>query len=93
MTTLTRVLVESCGIGHAPLPRAHITADLTEWFRDPHVSDAMRAMTARDLEVVEHVRRTAGVSDYTTGLFELVARPVKLGVGLVHVVVFCAGGL
>jgi len=91
-TTRLDLDVQSCGSGHGPLPQAHIVVNVADWFRDPHVSPAMRAQTARDPEVAEHVRRTAGVEEFNRALFELVAVAVGLQLGTVRVALYCIGG-
>lgn len=84
--------VQSCGSGHGELPQAHILVNVADWFRDPHISPTMRAKTARDPEVAEHVRRTAGVEEFGRALFELVAVFVGLQQGTVRVALHCIGG-
>jgi UPF0042 nucleotide-binding protein len=65
---------------------------VADWFRDPHISPEFRQLTARDPRVVEHVRRTPGVLDFTTDVFRLLHTPVRLGLGTVRVVIWCIGG-
>lgn len=56
------VIVISFGYLHGEPPEgAHITLDLRQHFRDPHVSPALRHLTAHDQEVREAVLDTAGI--------------------------------
>ncbi|WP_394621274.1 ATPase [Lentzea sp. JNUCC 0626] len=87
-----QVSIRTCGSGHGPVPRGHMVYDVSDWFRDPHVSVAMRQMTARDPEVVQNVLRQPGARAFAQTLFEAVSLPVGLGLGVVRVVVFCVGG-
>lgn len=56
-----RIRIVSFGYGHGPAPAAHITLDLSEHFRDPHVSPELRGLTARNRRVRRTVLRTSGV--------------------------------
>lgn len=87
-----QVWIETCGNGHSELPAGHIVIGVAEWFRDPHISPEFRQLTARDPRVVEHVRRTPGVLDFTADVFRLLRTPVGLGLGTVKVVIWCVGG-
>jgi len=84
--------VISFGSGHSPAPKADLTVDLAEWFRDPDVSSAMRSMTARDPEVVVSVMETPGAHAFVERLFTAVAVLVELGLGTVSVATGCVGG-
>jgi UPF0042 nucleotide-binding protein len=84
--------VTSFGSGRSPAPKADLTVDLAEWFRDPHVSPAMRSMTARDPEVVASVMETPGAHAFVERLFTAVEVLVDLGLGTVSVATGCVGG-
>lgn len=53
--------IVSFGYGHGDAPAAHLTLDLRHHFRDPHVSPAMRELTAVHREVRRTVLGTPGV--------------------------------
>lgn len=56
------IIIITFGYLHEEPPQlAHITLDLRRHFRDPHVSPALRHMTAHDPEVREAVLDTAGI--------------------------------
>ncbi|MFD8147363.1 hypothetical protein [Streptomyces sp. NPDC059708] len=42
-------------------PPAHLTLDLRQHFRDPHIDPALREMTGRDPEVIDTVLSTPGI--------------------------------
>lgn len=58
---MTNLRIISFGYGHAPAPKADLTFDARDHFRDPHVSSALREATGRDPEVIKHVLDTDGV--------------------------------
>lgn len=45
------VEITSAGTLHGELPPAHITLDLRQHFKDPHVSPELQEMTAHDHQV------------------------------------------
>lgn len=56
------VIIISFGYLHGEPPEgAHVVWDLRKHFRDPHVSPALRHLTAHDKEVREAVLDTAGI--------------------------------
>lgn len=55
------VEIVSFGYLHAEPPAAHLTIDLRQHFRDPHVSPALRYMTAHDEPVRAAVLGTPGI--------------------------------
>lgn len=57
---MTAVAVEIVSFGylHDAPPAAHLTIDLRQHFRDPHVSPELRFMTADDAPVREAVLNT-----------------------------------
>lgn len=87
------VEITSFGFLHAAPPSAHLTIDLREHFRDPHVSPEMRYMTAADEPVRLAVLGTDGIAE----LVEATARAVDAfaagpSAGVVRVADGCAGG-
>jgi len=59
---MPQVIIITFGHLHDDPPQGtHITLDLRRHFRDPHVSPALRHLTARDQEVREAVLDTAGI--------------------------------
>ncbi|MYS27678.1 ATPase, partial [Streptomyces sp. SID7804] len=56
------VEIVSFGYLHDEPPAAHLTIDLREHFRDPHVSPELRYMTAHDEPVRTAVLSTPGVA-------------------------------
>lgn len=94
MNSAVQLRVLSFGYGHgegAP-PAADITLDVREWFRDPHVSPAMRALTGLDLEVYANVVATPGAVHFVAELHRAAAVLVGLGLGTVTVAFGCIGG-
>ncbi|MFH8805291.1 ATPase [Streptomyces sp. NPDC017936] len=87
------VRVVSFGYGHGDAPAAHLTLDLRAHFRDPHVSPAMRELTAAHRRVRRIVLGTPGVKALLTATVRAVqaydagpsARDTVIAVG-------CAGG-
>lgn len=87
------VRIESFGYLHGAPPEAHLTVDLRQHFRDPHVSADMRHKTANDMVVRLAVLHTPGIVPLVTATSQAVraftlgpsAQDVKLAVG-------CAGG-
>lgn len=74
-------------------PPAHITLDLREHFRDPHIDPALRYLTARDTAVLEAVRTTPGVLPLLYAAEHAVlAYLAGPSAGPVTVAVGCAGG-
>ncbi|MFD7590877.1 RNase adapter RapZ [Kitasatospora sp. NPDC059811] len=67
-TTVTPdIVITSFGYLHdAPPADQDLVLDLRRHFRDPHVNPALRYMTARDEEVREAVRNTAGIPELVT---------------------------
>ncbi|MGY5634182.1 RapZ C-terminal domain-containing protein [Streptomyces sp. UC1A3] len=60
-TTPGAVRIVSFGYGHGDAPAAHLTLDLRHHFRDPHISPAMRELTAVHRKVRRTVLGTAGI--------------------------------
>lgn len=87
------VEITSFGFLHGPAPIAHLTVDLREHFRDPHVDPALRGLTADDERVRRAVLATPGIPALLDGLEEAVigfeTGPVRTPL---HVAVGCAGG-
>lgn len=87
------VEIVSFGYLHDVPPTAHLTIDLREHFRDPHVSPELRYMTADDEPVRAAVLATPGI----TALVEAAASAVDAfaagpSAGAVTVADGCAGG-
>jgi UPF0042 nucleotide-binding protein len=87
------VEITTFGYLHGAPPEAHITLDLRQHFRDPHVSPEMRHLTARDAKVRAAVLATPGI----VPLIEATAAAVAAyqagpSAGRVTVAVGCAGG-
>lgn len=58
--------IVSFGYGHGAPPEAHLTLDLREHFRDPHVNPALRHLTAADKSVTAAVLATPGIPELIT---------------------------
>lgn len=87
------VEITSFGYLHGPVPAAHLTFDLREHFRDPHVDPTLKYLTAQD----EAVRKAVLSTDGIPALIEAAAHAVNayvMGVsgGAVRVATGCAGG-
>ncbi|GAA2870582.1 RNase adapter RapZ [Streptosporangium fragile] len=83
----------SFGYLHGQPPAAHLTIDLRQHFRDPHVSPELRYLTAHDEPVGATVWGTSGIA----GLVEATAAAVIAflsgpSAGPVLVADGCAGG-
>ncbi|WP_433341219.1 RapZ C-terminal domain-containing protein [Streptomyces sp. CA-253872] len=90
---MAAVQLISFGYLHGAAPAAHLTVDLREHFRDPHVSPELRYMTAEDAPVRDAVQSTPGIRD----LVAATARAVDAflsgpSAGEVTVADGCAGG-
>lgn len=92
-TVQSTVRIVSFGYGHDIAPPAHITLDLRLHFRDPHVTPALRYMTADDEIVRETVRTTPGIASLvaatTVAVTAFLEGPTS---GDVTVAVGCQGG-
>lgn len=85
--------VISFGYLHGEPPAAHLTIDLRQHFRDPHVSPELRYMAAHDSVVRQAVYGTPGIP----ALIEATAGAIRAflqgpSAGPVRVAVGCAGG-
>ncbi|MFE9437091.1 ATPase [Streptomyces sp. NPDC006640] len=58
---MSAVAIVSFGFLHGAPPEAHLTVDLRQHFRDPHVSPELRYMTAHDEPVRAAVLGTPGI--------------------------------
>lgn len=87
------VQVVSFGYGHGSAPTAHLTFDLREHFRDPHVNPALRELTGHDRVVVDAVLSTPGILQLIDAIVVAV-RAYQSGpsAGSVTVAVGCVGG-
>ncbi|CNF63221.1 glmZ(sRNA)-inactivating NTPase [Mycobacterium tuberculosis] len=87
------ITITTFGYLHDAPPPAHITLDLREHFRDPHIDPALRYLTARDTAVHEAVRTTPGVLPLLDAAAHAVlAYLAGPSAGPVTVAVGCAGG-
>lgn len=90
---MMHVDITTFGYGHDAPPLAHLTFDLRDHFRDPHVRRDLRYKTARDAEVRAVVLGTPGIR----ALIEAIAAAVLAyqagpSGGRVAVAIGCAGG-
>ncbi|MET9418092.1 RNase adapter RapZ [Streptomyces klenkii] len=87
------VEIVSFGYLHGEPPAAHLTIDLREHFRDPHVSPELRYMTAHDAPVRVAVMNTPGIPELVTATARAVSA-FRCGptAGPVVVADGCAGG-
>ncbi|WP_371528094.1 ATPase [Streptomyces sp. NBC_01283] len=89
----TAVEIVSFGYLHEAPPAAHLTIDLRQHFRDPHVSPELRYMTADDEPVRTAVLGTPGISDLVAATATAVAAFASgPSAGTVTVADGCAGG-
>ncbi|RXS84217.1 ATPase [Streptomyces sp. TM32] len=87
------VYVTSFGFLHGEPPPAHLTLDLREHFRDPHVSPELRHMTANDSAVRQAVYGTPGIPALIEAASDAVVAFTRgPSAGPVRVAVGCAGG-
>ncbi|MER7497805.1 RNase adapter RapZ [Streptomyces pharetrae] len=90
---MATVEIVSFGYLHGEPPAAHLTIDLRHHFRDPHVSPALRHMTADDAPVRAAVMNTSGIADLVdataTAVSAFASGP---SAGPVTVADGCAGG-
>lgn len=88
------ITIVSFGFGHpGGVPDATLVVDLRTHFRDPHVSPALRVMTARDTQVRAAVVSTPGICPLVTGLVAAVGAYLEAPAGTdITVVIGCTGG-
>ncbi|MFB7631754.1 ATPase [Streptomyces sp. NPDC056149] len=90
---MAAVEIVSFGYLHAAPPAAHLTIDLREHFRDPHVSPELRYMTAEDEPVRAAVLGTPGITELVAATATAVgAFAAGPSAGTVIVADGCAGG-
>ncbi|MFJ5949719.1 ATPase [Streptomyces noursei] len=90
---MATVEIVSFGYLHDAPPKAHLTIDLREHFRDPHVSPELRYMTAEDEPVRAAVLGTAGIPALVAATAAAVdAFAAGPSAGTVTVADGCAGG-
>lgn len=90
---MSAVEIVSFGYLHEAPPAAHLTIDLRQHFRDPHVSPELRYMTADDEPVRTAVLRTPGITDLVEATATAVAAFASgPSAGTVTVADGCAGG-
>jgi UPF0042 nucleotide-binding protein len=86
------ITITSFGYGHPESPpSAHITVDVRNLFRDPHVDPAMRQMTGLDQAVIDSVMRQPGALRFVTDLART-ASGLSIVHDRVHMAVGCVGG-
>nr|WP_276319260.1 RNase adapter RapZ [Streptomyces luteoverticillatus] len=91
--TAIEVVIVSFGYLHGEPPPAHLTIDLRDHFRDPHISPDLRYMTADDEPVRTAVLGTPGIPDLVEAAVVAVhAYASGPSAGLVTVASGCAGG-
>jgi RNase adaptor protein for sRNA GlmZ degradation len=90
--TTPRLLVVSFGYGHNEQPTADVTVDVRDWFRDPHIDPAMRAMTGLDPRVHLKVVDTPGVHDLIQATLGVAEVLLNLDTHSVTVAFGCVGG-
>ena len=87
------VEITSFGYLHDVPPAAHLTIDLRDHFRDPHVSPELRYMTADDEPVQAAVLATPGIRQMVDAVAAAVAAFASgPSAGPVTVASGCAGG-
>ncbi|MFG3254934.1 ATPase [Streptomyces sp. NPDC048172] len=90
---MVAVEIVSFGYLHGEPPPAHLTIDLREHFRDPHVSPELRYMTADDEPVRAAVLNTPGVAELVEAAATAVAAFASgPSARVVTVADGCAGG-
>lgn len=82
--------VVSFGYGHGAPPSAHLTVDVRELFRDPHIDPVMRELTGRDEAVIDRVLSQPGAGRFVRDLADVVSG-LSI-VGDVFLAVGCVGG-
>ncbi|MEV7442016.1 RNase adapter RapZ [Streptomyces sp. NPDC091204] len=95
-TPVPALTITSFGYAHQPderAPHAHLTLDLRQHFRDPHVDPAMRERTGRDQEVITAVLSTPGIPALIAATLAA-ARAFLAGpsAGPLHIAAGCVGG-
>lgn len=88
----TRVEVTSFGYLHGDPPPGHITVDVRDLLRNPHVDPGMRELTGFDKPVRDLVVSTPGAHQLVGDLTTVVCGLAALGRGVVRVGFGCAGG-
>lgn len=91
---MNHIEIVSFGYRHpAPPPQAHVTCDLREHFRDPHIDPALRSLTAEHPQVVATVLATPGIEGVIRAAVAL-ALAYRAGPagGPVVIAAGCAGG-
>lgn len=83
--------ITTFGYRHGEPPLAHLTINLRDHFRDPHIDPAMREMTAEDPQVRGHVMATPGIYQLLAATADVV-KAFGFGNQSMKVAVGCAGG-
>lgn len=81
----------SFGYGHPDgAPVAHMTFDLRELFKDPHVSPELRQLTGMDPAVIQNVFRQPGAEAFLQGIVQAVI--AAIGIKNLVIAFGCVGG-
>jgi RNase adaptor protein for sRNA GlmZ degradation len=65
------ITIKSFGYGHpGGAPAAHLTVNLCDLFKDPHVSPEMRELTGKDPKVIQSVMRQPGAEAFLRALID-----------------------
>jgi UPF0042 nucleotide-binding protein len=83
--------ITSFGYLHGAAPRADLTVDLRESYRDPHVDPALRELTAADPRVTAAVLATPGIPALVSAVTAAVRDLLGSGT-LATAAIGCAGG-
>lgn len=87
------VHITTFGYLHGAPPEAHVTLDLSERFRDPHVTPELRDMTAHHQPVRDVVLDTPGILGVIEGVAQLATAYLSgPSAGPVTIAVGCSGG-
>ncbi|MFJ7998995.1 ATPase [Streptomyces sp. NPDC096310] len=87
------VEIVSFGYLHDAPPAAHLTIDLRHHFRDPHITPALRYMTAADQPVRDAVYATPGITNLIAAVAAAIdAYAASPSAGPVTVASGCSGG-
>lgn len=85
--------LESFGYGWGQPPFAHLTYDVREHFRDPHVKPELRYLTANDNAVINTVLDTSGIPELITGIMAtVIAYTMAPKKQVIRVAIGCVGG-
>lgn len=86
------VEIVSFGYLHGTQPDAHITIDLRNHFRDPHISPELRQLTANEVAVRVAVLRTPGIQALIEALVQVTVSYGQNSTAPLRIAIGCAGG-